>query len=67
MLDATELQSSTWLKVEQYLSDRIDSLRLSLESDLDPVATTLVRGRIRELKVLLDRSKGDQAIVGHDE
>lgn len=67
MLDKEELLSSTWLKLEKYIDGRIETLRQLNDSDLDPTSTTLVRGRIRELKVLLDLSKGDQAIVESDE
>lgn len=67
MLDKEELLSSTWLKLEKYIDGRIEVLRQMNDSDLDPTSTTLVRGRIRELKVLLDLSKGDQAIVESDE
>ena len=67
MLDKEELLSSTWLKLEKYIDGRIETLRQMNDSDLDPTSTTLVRGRIRELKVLLDLSKGDQAIVESDE
>lgn len=67
MLDKEELLSSTWMKLEKYIDGRIETLRQMNDSDLDPTSTTLVRGRIRELKVLLDLSKGDQAIVESDE
>ena len=67
MLDKEEILSSTWLKLEKYIDGRIETLRQLNDSDLDPTSTTLVRGRIRELKVLLDLSKGDQAIVESDE
>ena len=67
MLDKEELLSSTWLKLERYIDGRIETLRQMNDGDLDPTSTTLVRGRIRELKVLLDLSKGDQAIVESDE
>lgn len=67
LLEKEELLSSTWLKLEKHITERIGMLRASNDADLDPVSTALVRGRIRELKVLLDLSKDDQAIVESDD
>lgn len=66
-LERHELDSSAWQKVEAYINNRLDTLRANNDADLDPIQTALVRGRIRELKALVDLSKDDQPLVTGDE
>lgn len=66
-LERHERDSSTWQKVEAYINERLDALRTNNDADLDPIQTALVRGRIRELKALVDQSKDDQPLVTMDE
>ena len=65
-LERHELTSTTALKVVAHINERIEALRSTNEGDLDPVQTSLVRGRIRELKYMLDLLKGDQALAESD-
>lgn len=66
-LERHERDSSAWQKVEAYINNRLDTLRANNDADLDPIQTALVRGRIRELKALVDLSKDDQPLVTGDE
>lgn len=66
-LERHEINSSTWIKVEAHIKERIETLRASNDADLDPIQTALVRGRIRELRALADLSKDDQPLVTTDE
>ena len=66
-LERHERDSSTWQKVEAYINERLDALRTNNDADLDPIQTALVRGRIRELKALVDQSQDDQPLVTMDE
>ncbi len=50
-----ERQSSTWRALKRHLLARIADLQVSLEADLDPVATAAVRGRVQELRLLIER------------
>ena len=65
-LERHELTSTTAMKVVAHINERIEALRSTNEGDLDPVQTSLVRGRIRELKYMLDLLKGDQALAESD-
>jgi len=66
MLERHEINSSTWAKVEAHIKERLETLRASNDADLDPIQTALLRGRIRELKVMADLSKDDQPIVADE-
>lgn len=66
MFNKDELQTSALLKLDSYLKERIETLRRNNDGDLEPIQTALVRGRIRELKVLLDLIHVDPAIVEAD-
>lgn len=58
-LNQTDLQSPAWLKVDEHIAKRIESLRTELESmNLDPVQTANRRGRIAELREFLRAMRG---------
>jgi len=63
LLNAAELGSSAWVKVEAYMERRIESLRIELEKDKGDVETAKIRGRIDELKVFLRVARAPRGIV----
>lgn len=44
--------SPAWLKIEDYLKQRLQILHAALESDLAPESTAKIRGQIVEVKSL---------------
>jgi hypothetical protein len=52
-LTAVERTSSTWIKAEAFLKDRLQRLREKNDRPLPPDETALVRGQIAEVKALL--------------
>ena len=54
LLDDVEVKSSVWLKFKKYAEERIESLHGSNEASLNLQATDKIRGRISELKRLLN-------------
>ena len=48
-----DFSSATWKAIVERTEQRLDTMRLRNDGDLDPVATAKVRGRIQELKELL--------------
>ena len=51
-LTQEELHSSLWVKLEHYLSRRVDGLRKQNDGDRSPEETAKLRGRIAELKIV---------------
>ena len=65
-LDKHETQTALWQKLESHLSGRLADLRTANDGDLDPIQTARLRGRIVELRSLLDLSKDDLTLVTED-
>lgn len=53
-LTSHERINPLWRRIEQHLEDRLAVLRAKNDSDLDPNETARLRGRILEIKSLLD-------------
>lgn len=53
-LDHEQLNSTAWMSIKSHIQGRISDLRISNDANLDLVATSNVRGRIAELKKLLE-------------
>jgi transcription termination factor NusB len=57
-LEPHEAQTALWKKIKTYLDERLDMHRRKNDNkSLDATDTALLRGRIAELKVLLDLDK----------
>lgn len=54
VLTLDDTRSTTWLKLKKYMEAERDRLRARNDSDLPPLETQTVRGRILQLKNLLD-------------
>jgi len=52
-LNATEAALPAWQKVREYADTRLEGLDNLLRSDLDPIDTAKVRGRIAEIERLI--------------
>lgn len=52
-LEKHETQSPLWMKIEEHLKVRIETLRKMNDADLDPAKTARIRGRIAEARRLL--------------
>lgn len=57
-LNPLERQSPLWLRLRDYLDERIDALRNQNEGNLGEIDTAHLRGRIAQLKAL--RALGDE-------
>jgi hypothetical protein len=54
----SDIYSGTWAKVAKRLHERIEELRVTNDNPLlDPVMTANTRGRIAELKLLLQAAE----------
>jgi hypothetical protein len=54
----SDIDSTTWSKVAKRLHERIEELRVANDNPLlDPVMTANTRGRIAELKLLLQAAE----------
>lgn len=62
-LNELERQSAAWLKLEKYTEERLTALRQQNDGDLDPLATSRLRGRIAMCKEILDLGRPDQEQV----
>ena len=58
-LTNSERSSELWLKIAQILDGKIKELRERNDCDLDERLTQRMRGRIQELKGLLEEAKGN--------
>lgn len=54
ILNQADIRSPMWVKMKKHLEDRLADHRRTLDNDLDERVTTRTRGRILELKYLLD-------------
>jgi hypothetical protein len=65
-LNVQEKNSTTWRKIDEYLTERISSAQRTLEGPLDGERTTALRGRIHAFRML--QSLGDDVpIIDLDE
>jgi hypothetical protein len=62
----SDLVSTTWTKLAKRITQRIDELRAQNDGPLDPVLTAHTRGRIAELKLLLQAAQKDLPPVSID-
>lgn len=57
LLSDYERQTGVWPKVAKHLEARLDLLRKQNDGPLDPEDTARLRGRIAEVKALLEKGK----------
>lgn len=67
-LDAIETRSAVWLKLQAHLEERLAVLRSKNDGVLTPDETSLLRGRIAQVKEILALGKpeSDDGVVTHD-
>lgn len=61
-LNAEDLRSQTWLKLEKLLQKRLQTHRESNDGDLPVDRTSKLRGRIAELKDILAYARTNPAV-----
>lgn len=52
-----ERASEVWIRLEKHLTERLEALRLQNDADQPEEATAKLRGRIAEIKALLNVGK----------
>ena len=65
-LTPAEAKSLLWLKVVKILEKRLETHRVKNEGDLDVAATAKLRGRIAELKFLLELGQDQEPAITTD-
>lgn len=60
-LSADESRSALWLKIKEYLEQRLAEHRLKNDNNLNEIDTARLRGRIAEDLKLLEMDKPDPA------
>lgn len=60
-LTDSERISACWVKVEKHIKAEIELLRLKNDAEMDQIATARLRGRIFQLKQLLNLASTDKA------
>ncbi len=65
-LTAEDRGSALWRKLVEHYTERLESLRVRNDGDLDDVRTARVRGRIAECKELLALSADEPVQAGTD-
>ena len=58
ILDLNDRQSQTWVKIKVHLNERLNDHRLKNDGRLSENDTAYLRGRIAEVKCLLDIEVG---------
>lgn len=58
-LDDIEMRSALWMKLQAHLEERLAVLRSRNDGVLTPEETCLLRGRIAQVKEILDLGKPD--------
>ena len=58
--------AGVWVRVKEHMLERLESLRLRNDGPLDAMETARLRGRINELKYLLDLDNPGPAISDND-
>jgi hypothetical protein len=67
-LTKTEAQSPVWHLIKEHLESRLDSFRKQNDfEDLTEKQTALMRGRIKELKYLIDLDTSPSHLTDADE
>lgn len=66
ILTKVELQSATWIKLQEYIEEQIEALRLKNDASLDERETARLRGQIAALKNLLAAVQPPPAIAVDD-
>jgi len=61
-LERHERESVVWHKLFEHLQERLETMRLTLEKTDDPDLSQRVRGRISEIRYLLDLNKERQPV-----
>lgn len=61
-LTPQELQSSTWLKLEAYLQQKLADLRSQNDGDMSMEATARLRGRVAQVKFILSLRENSEAM-----
>lgn len=56
-LSEADKMNPLWLRMEPYLAKRLSKLRAQNDADLDPEETAKLRGKISELKTMLNLAK----------
>lgn len=62
VLSPAEFKAATWSKLKAHYEERLVELRAKNDTDLDPDKTARLRGRIEEVKYLLDLATPDPVI-----
>jgi hypothetical protein len=60
-LTHAEIHNPLWIKLKEHIESRMDAHRRKNDGDLDDIATARLRGRIAELKSLLDLENPEPA------
>lgn len=66
-LSEQEIHSPLWMRLTEHYSKRLASLRARNDNDLTEADTAKLRGRIREVQVLLALANPAPAIVVADD
>lgn len=61
----SDIVSHTWSKLAKRIRERIEELRTQNDAPLDPIVTAHTRGRIAELKLLLQAAEKDLPPINH--
>lgn len=57
VLTPEDLRSATWMRLEKWLKERLETHRQKNDGDLADKDTQKVRGRIAEVKAVLDLAR----------
>lgn len=58
-----ERTSAAWVRLEKYLKDELDILRIRNDGDADQLGTAKLRGRIYEIKKILSFATPDERVA----
>lgn len=61
-LDGGDRANPLWPRIERHLNTRLQALRVQLEGNKDIDETNRLRGRIQEVKLLLESAKDDPKV-----
>lgn len=66
-LTEAEKQSALWSKLKKHFEERLQSSRLKNDQDLSDKETAELRGRIKELKYVIDLETSPSNLTDADE
>lgn len=66
ILEPHEYTSAVWLKIKEYLEERLEMLRRKNDNSMTDVETEKLRGRIQEVKNLLGQEDPGPEIESDD-